>query len=977
MGDATHDDLEASLKGARTLLMNTWKQGRRVLVVLGAGASAAAGIPRMPEVFSALQRAIDDQLRDLKENSPRKVSQVEETVLLSRIDELREWLVSLSRGGAPRSIAAMALGMMQRAHESASQGLLPDLLHRAWMSFSNDFIANVARKTQPTKAHRLVAKWALKGGADIISVNFDGLTHRALQKLLDETSTNGSAVVLSEPREISKYFLGDHTAGTFPGTLLPVIKIWGDVFHAVCTNTQCPQSGIRAPIFRLWDESKEREFQGAPCPDCRSPRQLQIFFAGYEEKEKSALASMSELLKFVAPRVGCIVTIGFSGLWDHALVTFLATVCADLDKERVWRSKLVKAQDRGDVANQQSSFWINVDWDSRPPLLQDLASFGIAPVHLHMAAEDFADKAPDFLEFAGGETELFKSTGFLEEGKWDSVVREKKCCPMAYKILVEEATTTHPSYLADFELLRQLGLKTRIASATSRSTDLEKKEANHNRRRHSFGAAHLAMLWFRKLVERGDITLSKGNIERFATVALFSAVHHDIGHLPFTHLAEDILSEVHWNIDDWSSEFHHDVAVLANCYDGFRERMFKVTESAAKIIKARPGEFRIWVECAIQARSGCNWVDAILNSPLDTDKLDYVLRDCDYLRQGIHVPIETTEESYRWLDIVFSNTRLLPSGLLALEGTAGEYARDFLEERRWLYKHQYHQAGFRALERLAGAVILHWLLSKVPESIIRGDQYQSFTSDFGVSIGDTSALKGRVARQLLWKGLKGMDLRGILSSADISNPNRGEPELLMEICADLCVAPKSQTGLPSHPGLQAWARRCLQIFENVFHHWHSARFEGGTLLQHLTMQAGLTCSETVYVPVNNLREVRELIRQLETLHPFRALFDVAVEPRMLSYPERRRLHFGSSDVIGECFAVSHRDPDRWGIPTANWIPLAETAFAERDRKRWSKIMVISAEPNDPLVPHALDRFTHLCGQEGIIVREVDPGGESR
>jgi len=914
----------------------------------------------MKGVFSQLERRLQNLVDQAAKADPQQAKDDKHREeLLTRLRELHGWCTSLARQGAPRSIAAMALGMMQRAHETAQRDQLSKLLHGEWIRFSNIFISEVATKREPTNIHKKVAGWAVSGGADVLSVNFDGLTRRAIQNVLDEAGGSGSAVVLSEPSEISGYFLGDRIDNDSAPALVPVIKIWGDVFHAVCTNKQCPQSGIRAPIFRLWREGANGTSQETLCPDCGSQRQLQIFFAGYEEKEKSAADSMNELLKFVAPRIGCIVTVGFSGLWDQSLVRFLAALCTDLDKEKAWQRRLVDSTELGnpDHVDHASSFWINVDKDTRPPLLQDLASFGISPIHLSMEAEQFADVAPDFKRFEVKKAGRFTGDGVLPEGKWEDIIKKQKPCPSAYKILVQESHAGEPSYMADFALLRQLGIKTRIALAAIEPEAVATEEPNHNRRTHSFGASHLAILWFRKLSSRGIVSLTEQEEGRLATVVMFAAVHHDIGHLPFTHLAEDIFGELHWTVEDWSAEFHHDEAVLANCFEDIRQQTFDISGKVAKILAARPQEFRTWVEAAIQARSGYHWVDAILNSPLDTDKLDYVLRDCGYLRQGIHVPLGS--ESLRWLENFFSNTRVLPGGLVALEGTAGEHARDFLEERRWLYKHQYHQPGYRALERLAGSVILHWLIQHVPQEIVKSPEYRRLTSNFVEHLSDTSSYKGRVARQLLWAKLKEKE-RG------------GEPDLLMRICEELASPSDSSKGLPPHPRLREWALRCLGIFESAFEHWHPQKDGEFTLAQHLTKSAGITCSETIYIPVNRLKEVRESIRQIETLHPFRALFDVAVVPRMLSYPQRRRLRLGINVVYGECFAVSHRDPDRWGMSTGKWIPLSESAFAERDRNRWAKIMVVSPESNDPDVPHTLDRFRNLCREQDIRWTEVDP-----
>jgi len=41
-------------------ILSTWHQGRRVLVVLGAGASVSVGIPNMTAVFGELKNAVEE-----------------------------------------------------------------------------------------------------------------------------------------------------------------------------------------------------------------------------------------------------------------------------------------------------------------------------------------------------------------------------------------------------------------------------------------------------------------------------------------------------------------------------------------------------------------------------------------------------------------------------------------------------------------------------------------------------------------------------------------------------------------------------------------------------------------------------------------------------------------------------------------------------------------------------------------------------
>ena len=983
-------------------ILSTWQQGRRVLVVLGAGASVSAGIPDMTAVFKSLKTAVEELNGKFVsgEGYPEDSRSNAEKPKIGRgLTELCERLDALTAKNAPRSVAAMTLGTLQRSHlhvgEQGGQRWFHQELSEIWTAFSKRFVdggvsANSdgntgadeveknlliearkriaahslaprikqsqirpnlplkrdgpLRSRDPTPLHNCVAGWALQDWADLVSLNFDGLTRTALDRCSDPSKV--VPVVLTEPKALQNYFLGNPIRPNDAKRVVPVIKVWGDVFHAVCTSQQCPEFGNRIPIYEV-DASRYPE----GCPSCHASRQLQIFFTGYEEKERTTDELMRGLLKYVAPRIGCIVTIGFSGLWDQTLVNFLATVCKDLN----WENK-----HPGQLGQRKHASWICIDPDEIPPLLQDLAAHGITPTHIPTTGDEFASLfdlhefqippvVPQNFERYG------RHPGSLEDGKWHEPVnnmaeKQEYIFPQAYECFADQ------DYLRDFKYLRQLGIKTKIALARSNREGKKENEEDHNRKKHSWGTTTLSALWFRKLA-KGQ--LRPEEMERIATVVVFAAMHHDVGHLPFTHLAEEIFQEVHWSLEDWADAFRHDEPVLGNCIDLFREQIDKSTATAARLIQCQPDEFRNWVEGAIQGRSGYPWIDAILNSPLDVDKLDYVFRDCDFLGQGIHV--STKENRFNWVQNLFSHTRVLPSGLVALTGEGGEQARDFLEERRWLYKHQYYQSGYRALERLAGAVTLQWLLHQVSDTIVSSSWYFDVHTKLKHVVNDTSAKKGAVARTLLWTEL-------LTVERDSNFTRKGEPGLLLHL-TDALTHPLNR-GVPANDRVIGWAKRCFEIF--------NAAFDGKqeqsdlTLLQFLTQTAGMTCSEAVYVSFDDLKKVREIVRQLETLRPYRALFDIAVMPRMLSYPSRRRLKWGGATILGECFAVAHRDPDRWGTSASQWIPMSESAFGERDKARWAKIMVISPEANDPEVAHALDRFRTLCRSTNIRISDVDP-----
>lgn len=107
-------------------------------MVLGAGASVEARVPRMKEVFAQLEGRLQELVANVEKRAETGAENVSSRrdELLGRLRELRSWFSSLARQGAPRSIAAMALGMMQRAHETTAQGELSELLRGEWVGFS-------------------------------------------------------------------------------------------------------------------------------------------------------------------------------------------------------------------------------------------------------------------------------------------------------------------------------------------------------------------------------------------------------------------------------------------------------------------------------------------------------------------------------------------------------------------------------------------------------------------------------------------------------------------------------------------------------------------------------------------------------------------------------------------------------------------------------------------------------------------------
>lgn len=83
----------------------------------------------------------------------------------------------------------------------------------------------------------------------------------------------------------------------------------------------------------------------------------------------------------------------------------------------------------------------------------------------------------------------------------------------------------------------------------------------------------------------------------------------------------------------------------------------------------------------IESNTGKPYLDAIVNSAVDADKIDYIFRDLRFLQFGSSLP----PEQNGWLQEFLSDQDLSPEGLIRLNGRSVLMAKELLETRRRLY----------------------------------------------------------------------------------------------------------------------------------------------------------------------------------------------------------------------------------------------------------------------------------------------------
>jgi len=278
-----------------------------------------------------------------------------------------------SRREAAEFFSAIQGPALKHVWADFSKGLLRDGLQLADRKFSGLYGTDV----HPSPAHFHLADLLRSKEAYVISLNFDGLTHRAL------TTNQRTGLVLHSTSEISNYFTAPTTAFS-PA----VIKVRGDVFYAKCRNSACSLSQTPYPLDRL---SRGAD-NSICCPSCRdSELQLQFQFPGYREKEEAAYPMLWAARKYLGSRVSAIVVIGLSGRWDRYMLQFMF----DFAKERSMVIADVKPS--GDAENLIDDF--RSQYYPSVPHLDGQSPVAASYVRIEMSADEFLGKIHEELGY--------------------------------------------------------------------------------------------------------------------------------------------------------------------------------------------------------------------------------------------------------------------------------------------------------------------------------------------------------------------------------------------------------------------------------------------------------------------------------------------------------------------------------------------------------------------------------------------------
>ena len=213
--------------------------------------------------------------------------------------------------------------------------------------------------------------------------------------------------------------------------------------------------------------------------------------------------------------------------------------------------------------------------------------------------------------------------------------------------------------------------------------------AEHSRFTHSLGVMHLMTRVLDLLGTRYTIS------PEARAVARASALLHDIGHGPFSHVIEKVLGQNH---ELWTARIVADEGTEVN------RRLAAYDSSLPACIVA-----------AIEHRYRPAYVGQLVSSQLDVDRFDYLLRDS--LMTGAKYGIYDLEWILHALEIDEAGDRIYVSakGLYAVE--------EYLQARYYMFRQVYFHRSLRSAE-----AILRSLLKRAVE-VLRAAKLNFVISD--------------------------------------------------------------------------------------------------------------------------------------------------------------------------------------------------------------------------------------------------------
>jgi HD superfamily phosphohydrolase len=919
----------------------------------------------MGDVFRYLDNEISNTLNE-REATPADANDVQ----LETLRETSRLAKALAEGVGYRPMQAKLFGELQDTRLPA--------IHGIWKRFCIAFLngtltdgpASPMAGLKCGSSHETLADLYTAINALVLSFNFDGLTYKALRDRFYRSRDR--VYILDEPHKVTEFY------GRDPSTQSDwaVWKIRGDVFFATCRESGCPSRGASAPLYALTRRrpnqvsNPEIPNQELPtpipsaedllaCPECGTQRSLRIAFPGLEQKERETTAMVRELWRYVVPSLSGIVIIGLSGVWDEAVIRSLFAVAA------CRRIPVLDVKPRGDNERQKAdNDYIEQLYRVHFPTIAFGRVYATAPAFLNnfKAIAEESQTPPGLAQLPSTPPNTLPTTQLAADNLWADNDHFAIPFPTGTRGSAAPHTVSLPStadtlayHLADHPDVKrlraysQLGLKNYWWGRDS--------FMRHNRYLHSLGSLRVSALWHQAL--RDSIASAvrpartKESLDREADLLMIAALLHDYGHLPFSHLFEEVFAELNWSENAPHGKYSHLDAGTTRVASFLEKGQIQVSGGSLIGIRDCLKDLGYSIEdviTLIRGETGVGYLDAIINSPIDADKIDYIFRDSSELNLGVRLL-----PSKAWLTEFLIDQDVSSEGMIRLNGRSAIRLLELLETRQALYRDFYLAPWIRAMEALAANVIVKFVLLTTSETMMR----ELTKGTLPQPDPDWGSVKINVAARRLeeeYDAVKG----------ELRSEQRLEQPLLMRIVDELESGDWTQAvDIGYRKEFLAQIRRIFSYFDpSASGQVGDTRRHGETLryvYQHIHLAGPFRVaksSETL---------LREIVREVQLLYPDKVVFALAAMPGFLSTAEGRR--YGIEQPCGENVLVPCGGPANWTLKSDARVPIHNEQFREFEDRHLEVVLVDPWEGGRLAGRYVLDVFRRRCRQAGVVLNE--------
>lgn len=529
-----------------------------------------------------------------------------------------------------------------------------------------------------------------------------------------------------------------------------------------------------------------------------------------------------------------------------------------------------------------------------------------------------------------------------------------------------------PEVQERMEHVSQIGLKNRY---------LGKPSGAHNRWNHSKGVYTVGQIWLHSLYSGDAVpthlkTTPYPDYTTARTLLGYCLLLHDYGHLPFSHLLEEAIHSINWvPVGSGQSSLEYTVLRDRLTSDGAISENLRDTISRALPTSAPAAIKKDPIPALIQLThgwSGMPWLQAIVNSPVDADKIDYLRRDQQFLQQ-CGFPIQTRLALYSgtesdnlpWLKEFLCDQFINHLGLLCLPGRSSVAAIDLWRERLLLYERFYLSPVIRAADRITLEVVQQFLIRAVMSESF-GRQIMSHPS-IAAAPGD-----GR------------LDVRDLGSLVQAESVTQSGVDLVAIKYRAVTALLNRLTTVFGQTGERDW--ECFSFMleqvsrvQTTDQHYRETLSSSVAALQQLEgkgVKALFAFADSFIVgdPIQFHREhvgvVREIARSFQQQYFSDVLIDVHSMPRVLSIPPNPRPTPKARSPRFAQLLVPKGPAEKWSSGSRDLEPLTSEKVKSLERP-FGRIMLLSPpDSNRAKARYVFDRLLAELRQRQILYEEV-------